>query len=375
MPEKPFRARGTRLLRLLPIVLILGACATGAIREKVLTLPVIEGASYVGADTCAGCHDELSTAMPGTIHGRLAEFEFMGAEKGCESCHGPGSIHAESGDYNKILKFDELTSDEAAAVCVKCHSDGALFEWTHGEHALADVGCTDCHSIHAAEARVSLKKEDPELCFDCHQEEMAKTNFPSHHPIKEGKMNCSSCHNAHGELQTDEQARDACLNCHARHQGPFVFEHAPVEEGCNTCHDPHGTVANNLLQQNEPFLCLQCHESHFHAARGGSTVDVKDSGAFDGRKLDELSRTDPAAYNDIVSNDMTPGQALAAGYDVSVPFTNAHGADGWQQAFLTRCTTCHQTVHGSDLPSQTVPVMDTSDPQDGFPDGGYGLTR
>ena len=39
-----------------------------------------------------------------------------------------------------------------------------------------------------------------------------------------------------------------------------------------TCHDPHGAMANNMLKQNEPFLCLQCHEMHFHAARAGQTT-------------------------------------------------------------------------------------------------------
>ncbi|RMF47274.1 MAG: DmsE family decaheme c-type cytochrome [Deltaproteobacteria bacterium] len=377
MSERPYRKPTRRLWKVLPLVLLLTACATGAIRERILTLPVIEGATYVGADTCAGCHEEISSSMDATVHGRLADFEVMGAEKGCESCHGPGSLHVDSGDASKILYFDRLTADETAAVCTKCHSDGNLMDWAHGEHALADLSCGDCHSIHAPEAAGSLKQNDPALCYSCHQEQQAKMNLPSHHPVKEGKMGCNSCHNPHGELATDEQARDLCLNCHSRYQGPFVFEHAPVEEGCNTCHDPHGAVANNLLQQNEPFLCLQCHESHFHAARGGASVDVKDVLAFDGRKLDALRTSDPAAYNNILTGgaagQMTPGEALAAGYDVTVPFTNAHGEEGWRKAFLTRCTTCHSVVHGSDLPSQTVPVIDTNG--DGYPDGGYGLTR
>jgi len=375
-----WRAReGARLLRLFPVILLLAACATGAIRERVLSLPSIEGAGYVGAETCAGCHEDLSATMAQTVHGRLADFEYLGTEAGCEACHGGGSLHIEGGDAGRILRFEQLTPDQSAAICVKCHSDGKLMEWTHGEHAFADLTCGNCHSIHAAEARASLNKEDPQLCFDCHQEQMAKTNFPSHHPIREGKMSCNSCHNPHGELQIDEQARDVCLTCHARYQGPFVFEHSPVEEGCNTCHDPHGSVANNLLPQNEPFLCLQCHESHFHASRVGATVNVKDVLSFDGRTLDVLARSDPAAYNNILTGGsagaMTPAEALAAGYDVTVPFSNAHGAEGWRKAFLTRCTTCHSVVHGSDLPSQTVPVMDTSTPPDGYPDGGYGLTR
>lgn len=373
MRRKLSRINAPWLVRIFPLLLILGACATGTIREKVLTLPVIEGAAYVGQDTCVGCHEDMASAFGRSIHGRLADFEVMGAEKGCESCHGPGSRHVESGDYGRILKFSELTADEAAAVCVKCHSDGKLYEWTHGEHALADVGCGECHRIHGegAALRASLREEDPGLCYGCHREQQAKASFPSHHPVKEGKMTCGSCHNPHGELNTEENLNDLCYDCHSRFQGPFVFEHAPVQEDCSICHDPHGTVANNLLLQNEPFLCLQCHENHFHATREGSTLpnpEVANPGlAFDGNKLDELS---PNEVADLVNSSLRPGETL----DTGIPFTNRFGEDGWRIAFGTKCTVCHSVVHGSDLPSQSAPTQSTDGGQ-GWPDGGKGLTR
>jgi len=374
---------GKWLVRMLPLLVLLGACATGTIREKLLTLPVIEGANYVGMETCAGCHEDKAAGLEINVHGRLAEFELMGWEKGCESCHGAGSLHVDGdGDTAKINQPAKLTADQSAAICAACHTSGSVMDWTHSEHALADLACSDCHTIHGEGVGASLKAEDPELCYGCHQEEMAKANFPSHHPIKEGKMTCSDCHNPHGELQTEELARDLCLECHSRYQGPFVFEHGPVEEDCNICHDPHGTVANNLLQQNEPFLCLQCHESHFHAARVGGNSGPADKFAFDGNKLEELKTLDPAAWAAItgdptVANDgMTPSQVLAAypQYDVTVTFTNDVSEEaGWSRGFLTKCTVCHSVIHGTDLPSQTVPVIDANG--DGYPDGGAGLTR
>lgn len=394
MLEKQSSSRASRLVRLLPIVLILGACATGTMREKLLTLPVIDGASYVGMETCAGCHDEKMAEFKGNVHSRLAKFELYGVEKGCESCHGAGSLHVDGGgDTGKINQPAKLSADQSAAICVSCHTGGSVMEWSFSEHALADLSCSDCHTMHGDGSGSSLKARDPELCYGCHQEQLAKANFPSHHPIKEGKMNCSACHNPHGALQTEETARDLCLECHSRYQGPFVYEHGPVEEDCNICHDPHGTVANNLLQQNEPFLCLQCHESHFHAARVGGDSGTASKFAFDGNKLDAFKSTDPALYNLITTGigtapsgatytaPLTPAQAdaetAAAGYGtqtVTVPFTNAvSGADGWSRGFLTKCTVCHSVVHGSDLPSQTVPVIDSNG--DGFPDGGSGLTR
>ena len=316
------------LVKLLPLALILGACATGAIREKQLTLPTIEGAEPVGQETCLECHEDYAASFAASTHGRLAEFELMGAVSGCEACHGNGGLHVDDDNAGNILKFDQLLPEESAAVCAKCHSDGDLMDWTHSQHALSDVSCTDCHDIHGGNKH-ALKQQDPDLCYSCHQEQMAKTNFPSHHPIKEGKMSCGDCHNPHGELNTHERTNDLCLDCHSRYQGPFVFGHAPVEEDCTICHDPHGSVANNLLVQNEPFLCLQCHEGHFHLLRKG----------FD---------PNTGTYN-------TRGKPIDPDLNKTlVDAANPHGSVGFQMSFGTKCTTCHQVVHGSDYPSQPL---------------------
>jgi len=209
------------------------------------------------------------------------------------------------------------------------------------QHQMAGVSCLDCHTIHqsrtvmgqltgvegmavahatAPAAKGSLAKPQVELCLGCHQQIRTKLMQQSRHPIREGRMTCSSCHESHGagikSVKSTERVNDLCLSCHTQHQGPFVFEHAPVEESCMTCHDPHGAMANNMLKQNEPFLCLQCHEMHFHAARAGQTTPY-----------------------------LSPSAGLIA---------NKGGATGFMQAYNTRCTNCHVKVHGSDLPSQGV---------------------
>ncbi|MDA8413508.1 MAG: GSU2203 family decaheme c-type cytochrome [Desulfobacteraceae bacterium] len=356
-------AKVVQLALLCVLMAFVGACATGAVRERMLTLPTIDGAHNVGDANCAACHEDKMAPFTKTVHGRLASFEVMGGEKGCESCHGPGSLHATEGDSAKIHSFGKLPPDQASALCLKCHSSDALMEWHGNEHALNDVACSDCHRIHQGSQPIkkSLKMPEPDLCYGCHQEYQAKASFPSHHPIKEGKMVCSSCHQPHGSavkgLKTDERPNDLCYNCHARYQGPFVFEHGPVQEDCGICHDPHGTIANNLLKQSEPFLCLQCHESHFHATRTGSSANPGNT-AFDGTAL----------------NGSIPAAGSQPTASTRVGFTNTHGSDAWAQAFGTRCTVCHSKVHGSDLPSQTAPSV-SPDGTRGWPDGAKGLTR
>ncbi len=301
---------------------------------------VAPGAVYVGSNTCLECHEDLA-ADRYNVHMRIASFEVPGGYKtGCESCHGPGSLHVDGeGDTEKILRYasEGLEPEEVAGVCTQCHNAGPHLGWAGSAHSEHEVACTTCHRVHRNRNKKLLSEKEQMLCAQCHRDIEAQSYFMSHHPIKEGKMGCSDCHNPHGSanvipgmLKTEERVNDLCLKCHTRYQGPFVFEHDPVVEDCLICHDPHGTVANNLLRQQEPFLCLQCHEGHFHASR--------------------------ASNNTIAAN--------VPGGDPFDPTRQIQPTDhGFQKSFMTKCTQCHSRVHGSDLPSQTVTG------------GGRGLTR
>ncbi len=320
------------------VVLVIGLCAFAGLAQQPATPQ--QSATPVGKEACSTCHGELVAQFDRSPHGRLADFELQGQYPGCEACHGAGSLHAESADATLIRSFKPDDEYDGSKACLSCHQQDAAMDWVGSEHSMSDVACTDCHRIHqsrqvvsrvaqaegmrtfhstAPPPRGSLKKPEPQLCFDCHREERAKFLYTSHHPLREGHMTCSSCHAAHGSpagmVHTEERVNDLCLRCHSQYQGPFIFEHAPVEENCLACHDPHGTLANNLLKQNEPYLCLQCHEMHFHNARTNPTSPV----------------------------------FLPSGGS-----TNPLGTSGFQQGFGTKCTACHIRIHGSDLPSQST---------------------
>jgi len=323
------------------IGLVIG-CAQGlGNRADVIKAPTAApGATYVGSQACLDCHEDMG-ADRHNVHMVIADFEVPGGYKrGCESCHGPGSLHIEGdGDTEKIIKFGEegIPAEEVAGVCTTCHQIDEHMNWPGSAHAERDVACTECHKVHHnSNKQLLAKAPERALCAECHPDVNAQMYLMSHHPVKEGKMTCSDCHNPHGSgslvegmLRTDERVNDLCLRCHTRYQGPFVFEHDPVVEDCLICHDPHGTVANNLLQQQEPFLCLQCHEAHFHAARASS-----------------------------LESHGIPGGGSPYDSGRKLKGTNY----GFQKSFMTKCTQCHQNVHGSDFTSQTV----TS---------GHGLTR
>lgn len=313
--------RAMRPGRLLLLGLLALACGAGAAFGQ-------SPDDFVGSETCLECHDGMAAHYANSVHGRLAAYQYPGLAEGCESCHGPGAKHAETNEPGDILVPAAAAGRDGSKACLVCHQTGHVVDWEWSAHAAGDVGCVACHEIHAPGAGSLLAESEDTLCFGCHTEVKAAFQLPSHHPVKEGFLACSDCHNVHGDqfrnVGDGEPVREVCLSCHNEHAGPFIFEHSPVMEDCGICHAPHGAVANNLLHQNEPFLCLQCHQPHFHSILAGAEGDYAPSAA----------------------------EGAADGRYASLSGTSAH--DSMKRVMLTKCTQCHQSVHGTDLPSQSI---------------------
>jgi len=263
-------------------------------------LPPVEGAFYTGTASCIPCHDDVYVHYKKTVHARIEQFEAGQNRRGCESCHGPGSVHVNAkGGGDNIITFSRLSAAQSSDICLQCHTGAPTMDWRANVHVLNGVGCNECHKSHKVTAPKMVYLGDPDICFSCHQEKRSQHLLPSHHPLREKKMRCSDCHNNHGSENNSlsrATLNDVCYGCHAEYQGPFVYEHDPVVEDCSICHEPHGTVADNLLRQNEPFLCLRCHRGHKENPKTG------------------------------------PHPSVAV--------------------LLTSCSQCHSQIHGSDLPSQ-----------------------
>lgn len=256
------RGGGLSLLLLFALAAALAQSQSPAAPQK---------ATLVGSSTCQACHDEIYTAFQKSAHAAVDKDKRRGWEgNACESCHGPGSIHAESGDKKDILNPARQSPAQADKMCLSCH----LNQTTHagriqGGHARSEVSCVACHSVHKAEgAQLVLTKagEINQQCASCHPQVWAQFQRPHKHRLPEGAMSCVDCHNPHGSflpkaVRTVAANEPGCLQCHGNLRGPFTYEHSPVRlEGCTTCHQPHGSANPRMLTRHEVrFVCLECH--------------------------------------------------------------------------------------------------------------------
>lgn len=182
------------------------------VNRVIVAPPEIPGATFVGAETCADCHDTITDGFKGATHSWLKDHE--GVDASCEACHGPGSIHADSGG-----SFQTIVNPG----------------------------------------------RDPEACFKCHLDKEGQFRLAHRHPVIEGQVSCSDCHKVHegdavlGGGTSLTSQNDVCLDCHDAQRGPYAFEHEAIREGCTKCHQPHGSINNKMLTSRNADLCLKCH--------------------------------------------------------------------------------------------------------------------
>ena len=262
-----------------------------------------QAGTYVGQDTCVTCHDDKRAGMG--KHGLAVDSRTPAAGRGCETCHGPGSLHAEDPVNVKPMQFNLAAAADVNATCTTCHNRGEHALWDGSQHETRDLSCTTCHSVHSpkSEAKQLVEKTQRELCATCHRDKIAKLDRSGHMPVREGKMECTSCHNVHGAtnvrlLRKGDSIQELCTYCHADKRGPFLWEHPPSRDGCVTCHDPHGSSNDRMLVSKPPILCQRCHVHTRHPA----TI-----------------------------------------YDAGAMQTQA-------RVFGRSCVTCHATIHGSNHP-------------------------
>ena len=222
----------TAALGLVIVVVVAASCST--VHRAVVDLPAVPGAEYVGSKECQQCHDKLyRDFIASADHARLMTPGPNAFGVGCESCHGPCSLHIQSGAEVKPPYI--LTGGRPGP------------------------------DLRGAAPALPAGRVKENVCLDCHLDVRGQFNLPSHHPVTEGRMNCTDCHSPHkgsihiGGGMSILGANESCFRCHAAQRGPHVFEHEAMREGCAVCHTPHGSVNAKLLTVRNANLCLKCH--------------------------------------------------------------------------------------------------------------------
>ncbi|MDO8543994.1 MAG: cytochrome c3 family protein [Opitutaceae bacterium] len=217
--------------------LLLVSCVMVNRNAMMIAPPQIAGAKFVGSKDCAQCHEEKSASFHDATHSKLKAPGENAKDIGCESCHGPGSIHSQKGG-------------------------GA--------------------------GTIINPEKNPETCFQCHLDKRGEFSLANSHPVLHGDMSCGDCHELHkgdaivGGGTKLASANDLCFKCHESQRGPFVFEHEATRDGCTSCHNPHGTMNAKMLKSRNQTLCLQCHTQQ-QTASGQLMIGGRDHASFQPR--------------------------------------------------------------------------------------------
>jgi DmsE family decaheme c-type cytochrome len=193
----------------LTLGVIAGSLVSGATEAQTNRNKTANEAQFTveGAERCLRCHaGETMTIVADTAHGNSENPNTPYAQHGCESCHGPGSLHVSRARGGRglpalVVFGDSETVGRQTDACTACHADdmGDLegMEWDGSAHDTDTMTCVTCHDAHIVGNPLTEQKKQLKSCANCHNDEI------SAHPRFEDKgivfdnLTCYDCHDVH----------------------------------------------------------------------------------------------------------------------------------------------------------------------------------
>lgn len=212
----------------------------------------------------------------------------------CESCHGPGSEHANAFGNTNVSNWPRLSVSYAPGNCAQCHDSLSHHvktrEWNASRHAVATrspsgptrYNCVRCHTAAGFEQFI---------------EHAGNTNKYTTNTVYEA-ITCAACHDPH----------DASNPYQLRAANQYTL--------------PDGTTATNV---GGGALCMNCH----HARNGEANVNIANYKAG----LPTWAGGSSFGVHDSTAGDMIEG-VNAITYGKQIP-SGSHGA------ITDVCVGCH----------------------------------
>lgn len=189
---------------------------------------------------CLVCHSGRVTGTDGNNF----QPNILQSSIGCESCHGPGSLHvarhesktepAEEHDRT-IVNPAELDRSLSESICANCHLRGEATVVRRG------LEINDFRpGLPLSDVRIDYATETPngEMKVVGHMEQM----WLSRCYTESQTLTCITCHDPHHSAESDNlrmKYRQACLDCH-------------TESGC-------GLPKSTRLEKSKDDDCISCH--------------------------------------------------------------------------------------------------------------------
>lgn len=225
----------------------------GHYRAEAIADALVGEADHVGRTTCADCHDDIVDLHTKDAHAAVQ----------CETCHGPGATHVDSGGDAGIRR------PEGNAACLVCHRlllarPGDFPQIEVADHfRFVGVGdpatpCVDCHDPHEPlymdrDLRTARLHPLIHRCRDCHA---GRTDESLPRPA-------------------DHPAIFRCDYCHAGVAADFA-ERPHSAMRCTACHIffRESEFAGRILRDADPRFCLLCHrDTDFRSETAPPSID------------------------------------------------------------------------------------------------------